>query len=55
MTSTESKIQKIFLNPKMKDHEAIFISSPEEVCWLLNHRALNVREYEPLINSMLLL
>lgn len=39
----------------MQDKDGILVSAPEEVCWLLNTRALGIHEYEPLFNGVLLL
>eukprot|EP00347_Sterkiella_histriomuscorum_P004031 403362008 len=53
--SSKAKVEKIFSHQKSKNLEAIFVSSPEEVCWVTNLRALGSHEYEPIFNGFLLL
>lgn len=39
----------------MKDIDALFISTNEEANWLLNLRALNINEFDPIFNGFILL
>ena len=53
--SFRKKVEEIIQHEKMRHLDGIFVSSSEEVNWILNKRALGIHKYEPMFNSFLLI